>query len=257
MQVRRAKPAPIPESVEDMSTVDFIVAVVMILSIVLSVLRGFTREVLTLVALGGAVAAAYFGLPVIEPAFRHLFEDAGTARIAGGIIVFFVVLIALSLLGHQIGKLLTKAGLGPVDRMLGPVFGIARAVLLLCILYVGLQWFLGEGNMPDAIKHARSTPLIAKTSNRLVEMLPEHVQALLQPDKDKNKDKKKMEDDLAPDDKATEKPDADTVKAPPPPPPPPPPPEKPAAAPDNNTAGYGNTERTDMNRLIQKDGKTK
>ena len=50
------------------------------------------------------------------------------------------VLVAAALLRLALSKLLRAIGLGPLDRFLGAVFGVARGVLvvLLCVLIGGL-----------------------------------------------------------------------------------------------------------------------
>ena len=54
-----------------MNTIDFFVGIMMILSVVLSVLRGFTREVLTIVGFVGSAIAVIYGLPIVGPMFGH------------------------------------------------------------------------------------------------------------------------------------------------------------------------------------------
>ncbi len=231
-----------------MSTVDFVVAVMMGLSILLAVLRGFTREVLTIIAFVGAVAAVVYGLPVARPVFRGMFEDQTTADIAAGALLGIVTLVVLSVISHRIAKSVNKAGLGMVDRTLGAGFGVLRAGLVLCILYIGLQWAYPE-HLPDAVTEARSTPLIAKASGKLVAMLPESVQSEIKPSEDKDKKAKaEARDDI---DKATDtvKDAKDAVIAPAPP-------EKPAEKPAEkpSDAGYDKSDRGSLDKLIQKDG---
>jgi membrane protein required for colicin V production len=47
------------------------------------------------------------------------------------VVVFIVVLIACTIVGHVLSKMMKVAGLGPLDRTLGGVFGLARALVIL------------------------------------------------------------------------------------------------------------------------------
>ena len=115
-----------------------------------------------------------------------MFKDETTARIAAGLALGLVTLIVISIISHQIAKGISKVGLGTVDHMLGAVFGIARAALVLCLCFIGLRWITG-GNIPTVVADAKSTALIAEGSDKIVAMLPEKIQADIKPSDDKTK----------------------------------------------------------------------
>jgi membrane protein required for colicin V production len=237
-----------------MSTVDFFVVVVMILSVLLSVLRGFTREVLTIVGFVGSAVAVIYGLPIVGPMFEGMFKDPTTAKIAAGLALGLGTLIVISVISHQIAKGINKVGLGMVDRTLGIAFGAARAALVLCLMYIGIRWVSG-GVMPVWITEAKSTPYIAQGSDKLVSILPANIQADIQPGEEKIKKDELMKDAEQSSEKAgatantgiqkaigaidAATPTVDKLSAPPAPP------EKPAEP------GYDKSEVDNLNRLLQ------
>lgn len=122
-----------------MSFIDVGIIVLVLLSSIIGIFRGFVREVLSLVAWAAAfyIALKFHGklsihLDMISP---ETLRD-GVAFLA----VFFLVLIAFSLFNYVIAKLVDGTGLSGTDRTLGVVFGVARggAIVLTLVVLAGL-----------------------------------------------------------------------------------------------------------------------
>ena len=129
---------------------DAIVAVILLISISIALLRGFIREVLTIFGIGGGVVAAYICGPLLLPYMNGWLGVTGgdnadmmfdiipyeyvSYALSYGI-MFVVFVIVLSILSHFLAELAKNLGLGALDRTLGAVFGIARGVLVLGLLY--------------------------------------------------------------------------------------------------------------------------
>jgi membrane protein required for colicin V production len=117
-----------------MTVFDYAVLVIVGLSILISVMRGLVREVLALLAWVAAFAVAtLFGADVAAfmPAAKPSEE---LSLLAGFLIVFFGVLLAMSLAAMAISRLVKSAGLGVEDRMFGMLFGLARGALIVLVL---------------------------------------------------------------------------------------------------------------------------
>lgn len=123
-----------------MTWFDYAVTGIVGVSILLSIIHGLVREILSLaswvvaflVAQTSAVdAAALLPAAISHPSLRLL-----TAFLA----VFVAVLVAMSLLAMALSRLLRTAGLGFADRALGAVFGLVRglAIVTVAVLLAGL-----------------------------------------------------------------------------------------------------------------------
>lgn len=126
-----------------MNWVDGAVIGIVLISVLVSVLRGFVREVLSLLAWIVAfwVASAY-AVPVSELLASYVtIESARVVLAFVGVLI--VTLIAVGIINHLIGTLLDKTGLSGTDRLLGAVFGLARgaAIVLVLVLFGGLTKF--------------------------------------------------------------------------------------------------------------------
>lgn len=119
-----------------MSSLDWIFAAGLLVSVALGVWRGFVYEVLSVLNwLLAFVLAQWLGGDV----GRHLPIDIGSESlmlIAGFVLVFVVSVFVGGVVVWGLPKLIEQAGLRPVDRGLGGVFGLLRGVILLLALTV-------------------------------------------------------------------------------------------------------------------------
>lgn len=117
-----------------MTVFDYGVAAIIGLSILLGVIRGLVREVLSFAAWVVAfVAAGLFGGWLAH----QLPDEIPTLELrlmAGYVAVFVVFLVLMSLAAVVASKLVKAAGLGLEDRVLGAVFGAARGMLIVTVL---------------------------------------------------------------------------------------------------------------------------
>jgi len=110
------------------STVDWIIASVFLVSVLVGLLRGVTREVVSLAGwVLGVVLAFFFSeqvgavLPIEPPVLR---------TVVGALLILAGVLVLAALLGALLRALMAAAKLSALDRLLGAVFGLARAALV-------------------------------------------------------------------------------------------------------------------------------
>jgi len=116
-----------------MTLLDIAVAVIIGLSVLLSIMRGLVREVLALAAWIVAFLAANLLAGEVAPWMPAGIPTEELRLLAGFTCVFVVALIAMSLLAILASKLVKSAGLGLEDRLLGGAFGLARGLLVVMI----------------------------------------------------------------------------------------------------------------------------
>jgi membrane protein required for colicin V production len=179
------------------SILDLVVIGVVLISALLAAVRGFTREVLAIVAWVSAAAAAWFLHKLVLPYAEQYISNKTIALVAaiGGI--FVLTLIIVSIITVKVSDLILDSRIGALDRTLGFVFGAARGLLICVIGWVFFAW-LAQGKMPEWAAQARTRPLLENTGNSLVAMLPDNPEGLL-----KNLKKPKPEGDTEPPTEAT------------------------------------------------------
>lgn len=117
-----------------MSSLDWIVIGIVVLSILLAFFRGFVRELVALIAwVLGVIAAIAFTGPLGD-----LLPELPRYPIVRYLIAFAVIIIGALVIGAMIAgpiaRTLRAAGLGFVDRFLGSVFGLVRGVVVVVAL---------------------------------------------------------------------------------------------------------------------------
>ncbi|MGE0486128.1 MAG: CvpA family protein [Gammaproteobacteria bacterium] len=123
-----------------MNWADIAIVAVILVSVLISVLRGFVKEMLSLLAWVAAFwMAMHFSSNVsvmLEP-----YIAVSTARlVAAFVVVLIATLVGVGIVNFLIGKLLESTGLSGTDRLLGALFGFARgaAIVGIVVLLAGL-----------------------------------------------------------------------------------------------------------------------
>lgn len=153
---------------------DGILIVIMLISALLAMIRGFVREVLSIAAWVAAAAAAFFfyddALPYVQEHIAN--KQIAVAAAAGGI--FLVTLLVVSFITMRISDFVLDSRIGALDRTLGFVFGAARGLLLVVVGLLFFNWFMpDEQAQPTWVAEAKSKPLLNAIGSRLMAALPE------------------------------------------------------------------------------------
>lgn len=123
-----------------MNGLDYAIIAVLVLSILISVLRGAVRELMSLASWLIAVWLAVRFAPQAATFLPESLSNVSLRLAAGFAMVFFGALLILALLTLLVAGLLRKSPLSGVDRLLGAVFGLVRALVILvaATLVVGM-----------------------------------------------------------------------------------------------------------------------
>jgi membrane protein required for colicin V production len=161
------------------SVLDLVVVGIVLISALLAAVRGFTREVLAIVAWVVAAAAAWYLHPAALPIAQQYISSGTVALVAaiGGI--FVITLIIVSIITVQISDLILDSRIGALDRTLGLFFGAARGFLICVIGWAFLSWLL-QGKEPEWATASRTRPAMENTRDSIIAMLPENAEALIQ-----------------------------------------------------------------------------
>ena len=111
--------------------VDITILAVMGVSLVFGLFRGLLRELLSLVSWVMAFWIAYRYSSSVAEIIDKALQNPTLSQAVSVVLVFVLVLTALMLLSGLISKIFKATGLAGMDRILGGLFGLGRALVIL------------------------------------------------------------------------------------------------------------------------------
>lgn len=158
---------------QHLNWLDYTIIIIVGLSAVISLIRGFIREALSLASW---IIAFWIGLtfaknlsPLLQP---YIHSDSLRYGLS-----FFILFVATLILGAFVNFLIThlveKTGLSGTDRLLGVVFGFARGVLLVAIILLAARM---TSFPQDAVwQQSRLVPTLAPVETWLAQYIPKDI----------------------------------------------------------------------------------
>lgn len=123
-----------------MDYADYVIFGIITISVLVGAIRGFIKEVFSLVVWAAAFLVAYQYSGVIAQQLEGHIELPSMRTSLAFTALFLSVLLVGGLLTYLVGELVNKTGLDGTDRLLGGVFGGVRGLILILalILIAGL-----------------------------------------------------------------------------------------------------------------------
>ncbi|GAA0212984.1 hypothetical protein GCM10009123_20360 [Kangiella japonica] len=121
--------------------VDWVILAIIGVSALISLLRGFVREALSL---AGWIAAFFLAKMFYEPVSELLVDHIETNSIRLGVswvAIFVATLVVAGIINYLVGRMVDAAGMSGTDRFLGMFFGALRGVLIVALIVLALKQF--------------------------------------------------------------------------------------------------------------------
>src|SRR6267154_2892586 len=152
---------------------DVILLVVMLISALLAMVRGFMREVLSIASWAAAALITLYSYPKLKPVVLQYFSNdiVASAVTIGG--VFLGTLLIVSIVTIKISDTILDSRVGALDRTLGFLFGLARGLVIVVVAFLFFDWLVPAKAQPDMVRNARSRIVLQNTGEWLKGLLPE------------------------------------------------------------------------------------
>ncbi|HJR68840.1 MAG TPA: CvpA family protein [Gammaproteobacteria bacterium] len=163
-----------------MTAVDYVIVLLTLASVAVGAWRGFTTEAMSLITLLAAVAIAWLFAGQLEPMLGEWSSALEVRLWAARVVIFVAVLIVGGLVSWVARKLVRTSGLTSLDRMLGGVFGLARAGVFLGLAVLVIQfmamdqepWWREASLRPYAEQIAATVKYYAEVGTRYLQDQP-------------------------------------------------------------------------------------
>ena len=156
---------------------DLVVIGIVLISALLAMVRGFTREVLAIGSWAVAAVVAYFGWPKAAPLVMQYVVKQQPMLVNGLALggVFLATLFIAYIITSKLSDFILDSRVGALDRTLGFIFGAARGFLLAVIGFGFFTWLVNENQQPAWIKGSKFKPYLESSFNGLKNMLPDNL----------------------------------------------------------------------------------
>jgi membrane protein required for colicin V production len=112
---------------------DYIIIAIITISTLISLMRGFTSEAVSLLTWIIAVIIAFKFSGMVSGFLSNMIKTPSVRLIISFVLLFICILIFGAILNYFFTVFVNKTGLSSTNRLLGMVFGFARGVLLVAI----------------------------------------------------------------------------------------------------------------------------
>lgn len=149
-----------------MNGFDLMVLVIVLFCMIRGVFRGLIREVSGIVAVIAGFYGAFTYYWILSPHLAFLVQTPAIRHLISFGVLFCGIVILVGLTAALIRKLMHVVFLGWVDRTFGLVFGTAKGVLIVSVLFVMLTTFLPAGSSA-MMTRSETVPYLAKISRTM------------------------------------------------------------------------------------------
>ena len=156
-----------------MSLFDIIAGLILIVSAIVGLSRGATREVTTIIAFVAAAMIAVFGLRYTGPVARTMVATPWMANVAALLVLFVAAYVLLRLIGGMLTRGVQQTLLSGPDRFLGGGIGVARGLIAVGALLLLVDAAIPPARVPVWITGARLYPLADASAGLLRVFAPQ------------------------------------------------------------------------------------
>ncbi len=153
---------------------DSALAGILMLSVVLSGVKGITRELVSLGALIWGFLLACWYYPALAQSLLPYARTPDIAALTAFIGILLAAVLAGGFLSQLAGKLVDQAGFRWFDRMLGASFGLVRGLLVCVIVVLTMTAFSADTRL---LANSRLAPYLMQGARVIVSVAPAEMRA--------------------------------------------------------------------------------
>jgi membrane protein required for colicin V production len=162
-----------------MSTIDIGILGIILLSGLVGLVRGITREFFGLVSWTGAIVSSYLGFPYAGKISHMYIHTPMLADGAAYVGLFVCFLIIFSIISQVLSNIIRDSSLSGIDRSLGALFGMVRGLIIIIVVEISVGFLMARSQHPEQVHQSHLMPMIYRFSDATKQMLPEKAQAFI------------------------------------------------------------------------------
>ena len=158
---------------EQLNNLDVVFLIIVGISALVGIVRGMTKEVLSVVGWVLAALALYFLVPIVDPIMQQYIASKTLCSIVSGIAILIVFCIVWLLTADRLAAVVRSSKLSAVDRILGFVFGAARGAIIVILIAVMITALIPAQSKEGVFAQSQYFKLANNTAEPLKAMIPD------------------------------------------------------------------------------------
>jgi membrane protein required for colicin V production len=143
-----------------MNWLDLLLVVIIAASAITSLRKGFSREIIGLVAVIVALMLGAWFYGMAGSFLLPYVSSRWIANFAGFFMVFGGVVILGAAISFGAGRFLKATGLSFFDHLLGALFGVVRGIVVAIAIVMGMMAFSPADHPPSGVVNSRVAPYV-------------------------------------------------------------------------------------------------
>lgn len=160
-----------------LSYLDIAVIGILALSCIVSIFRGFVKELLSISAWIGAGLITLYYFQSTAELFAPHFQKKMVASGAAALALYVGSLLVFSIINSIILRFIKEGSdVGMLDNVLGLAFGFARGAFIVSLAFLMATKVVNKDDYPTWIKQAKTLPYLEQGAKLLASAAPEYLQ---------------------------------------------------------------------------------
>lgn len=152
---------------------DILLLIVMLISGLLAMIRGFMREILSIGAWIVAALVTLYSYARALPIAQGYIANNTVAAVVTIASIFLLTLLIVSVITVRISDMILDSRVGALDRTLGFLFGLGRGLIIVVVAFLFFAWLVPDRSQPEWVRGAKSKVVLQSTGQWLISMLPD------------------------------------------------------------------------------------
>ena len=158
---------------EQINNLDVVLLVIVAISILVSVVRGFVKEVLSILGWILAGVSVYYLLPIIDPITKKYIESELLVTTVNSMGVLLIFCIFWILLTDKLSFFVKNSKFCIIDRIFGIFFGFARGIIVVVLIQILISSLIPEEAKQGIFAESKYFKLAEESSKPIKELIPE------------------------------------------------------------------------------------
>ena len=152
-----------------MAVIDWIIVVVLIVSVLSAAKNGFFLEVFSLIGVIAGLLIASWNYQKVLPWAARWIHSWAAAEALSFLLIALGVMLIVGLLGRMIRRLVHSIGLGWADRFVGAIFGFVKGCALVTVAVLVIAAFLPQATW---FQQSRLAPYFLSAAHQVSVVTP-------------------------------------------------------------------------------------